>query len=92
MKRFNSHRTGSAPSPTARSCDFAVLALDGPVVSGAVNGDMLEVQLEAGLEDHTDAKEWLVEFEPCVAWAWIDLNKVIPIGKPPAQPGRLAEV
>ena len=54
--------------------DFAVLAADGPVVSGTVSGDLLEVQIEAGLEDHPDAKEWLVDFERCVALAWIDMN------------------
>ena len=54
--------------------DFAVLAVDGPVVSGTVNGDLLEVQIEDGLENHPDAKKWLVDFERCVAWAWIDMN------------------
>ena len=54
--------------------DFAVLAVDGPVVSGTINGDLLEVRIEAGLKDHPAAKEWLVDFERCVAYAWIDMN------------------
>ena len=68
--------------------DFAVLAVDGPVVSGTVSGDLLEVQLEPGLLDHPDAKEWLVDFERCVAWAWIDRNNRVRSGptKPPQRP------
>ena len=54
--------------------DFAVLTVDGPVVSGTVNGDLLQVQIEAGLENHPGAKEWLADFQRCVAWAWIDRN------------------
>ena len=68
--------------------DFAVLAADGRVVSGTVNGDLLEVQIEAGLEDHPDAKAWLVDFERCVAWAWIDMKNGVRAGptKPPQRP------
>ena len=56
--------------------DFAVLAADGPVVSGTVSGDLLEVQIEIGWLDHPDAKRWLVDFERCVAWAWIERNNL----------------
>ena len=68
--------------------DFAVLADDGCVVSGTVNGDLLEVQIEDGLEDHPDAKEWLGDFERCVAWAWLDMKKPIRSGtaKPTQRP------
>ena len=42
-------------------------------VSGTVNGDLLEVQIEAGLEYRADAKEWLLGFErvrdPVRRWA-----------------------
>ena len=55
--------------------DFAVLVVDGPIISGTVSGDLLEVQLKPGLIDHPAAKEWLVDFERCVAWAWIDMTE-----------------